>query len=398
MLAVAVQAQETGKDKPKRPLRPDPGKHAPLEVAVKLPDDFVQFTRVPDGGLRPRVGIAEGQVALIYSKGEALGDLFFTRTLDEGKTFAPSVRLNPTAGTVLAWNETQSASLDIGPDGRTHVTWIDGGDHPSVRYVRTSPDGVPEDVLDLGAPPELGTTTAITVDAEGRVFVFYSAAGGAADVVGNPGARIYLRRCLDGTTFTEAVPIDPNLNVSTHSDLAAHVDEVMGTIFLLYRTAFQVKETSPIVSRSMRLLSSLDHGETFDPSLVDNWKHQRDPHSSANLSQEKSSTLAAWDLDGGVCWSIIRRQLRQANLPLEAKSETPGTLRNHAVGSSGGTEVILTWLERPEEDPKAEKRLGWEVWMREGRISLGKGFAPEPATGDGQAVIPRSTGGFTILY
>lgn len=386
---VLSSGQESGPKKPRR-----------AESVVKLPDDFVQYVRVPEGGLRPRLGVGKTRLALIHSKGEgALGDLYLTLSRDEARTFSSGVRVNPTPGTVLSWNGTQSGSIDVGPDERVHVTWIAGGEKPSLQYVRTTADGELEEVRELGSPDGLGTTTAVTVDDRGQVYVVYSAEGPGIDNDGSRMAQIWLRRSTDGTNFTEPVTIDePSKSVSVHSDILAHVDEVMGTAYVLYRIALHVNDTSPVVFRSMRLLSSKDHGETFSPSLVDNFKLQRDPYSSGSLSQEENSTLATWESDGRVCWSIIRRQLQQVQLPIAPKNVPSGIACTHAAGAAGGEEVILTWLERPEKDRATPARLAWQVWLREGRQVLGEGHAPELALGDGQVVFPRSRGGFTIVY
>ena len=395
-----VLAQGSGPQKPRRPPRPDPERRGERpELLVKLPADFVQFERIPEGGLRPRLGVGKTGLAMIYSKGDgATGDLYLTRSLDEAKTFSPGVRVNPTPGTVLSWSKTQSASIDVGPDERVHVVWVAGGEKPSVQYVRTTVEGELEGVLDLGSPAGLGTTTAVTVDDRGQVFVVYSADGPELDFEGNQLARIWVRRSVDGTSFTEPVAIDPTKNVSIHSDLAAHVDEVMGTVYVLYRTAQRLYEDNPVISRTMRLLSSKDRGESFSVSPADNLRCVRDPLSSNHLSQEKDSTLAAWDGDGRVCWSIIRRQLQQTQLPVEPRSLGPDHVCTHAVAAAGGNEVILTWLERPAEDRNATPRLGWQVWLREGRLALGEGHAPELAVGDGHVVFPRRERGFTIVY
>jgi hypothetical protein len=215
---------------------------------------------------------------------------------------------------------------------------------------------------------------------------------------GVSGARIWLRRSTDGTSFSEPRPIDPDLNVSTHSAIAAHVDEVMGTVFVLYRTAFRLKESSPVASRGLRLLSSRDGGDTFSPSVVDNCRRTRDPQTSGGLSQEEDSTLAAWDVDGRVCWSIVRRQLQQTQLPVEPGALSVDLDCTHAVAAAGGNEIILTWLERPKGDPDATPRLGWQVWLREGRVSLGEGHAPKAALAEGQVVVAHRTGGFTVFY
>jgi hypothetical protein len=386
---VPSSAQEPGPKKPRR-----------TASLVKLPDDFVRYVRIPEGGLRPRLGLGKTGLALIHTKGEgARGDLYLTLSRDEGQTFSPGIRLNPTPGTVLSWNGTQSGSIDVGPDERVHVTWISGGEKPALLYARATAAGELEEVRELGSPVGLGTTTAVTVDDRGQVYVVYSAEGPGIDNDGSQMAQIWLRRSSDGKDFTEPVTIDePAKNVSVHSGILAHVDEVMGTAYVLYRIALHVNETSPVVLRSMRLLSSTDRGETFSPSLVDNFKLQRDPHSSGTLSQEENSTLATWETDDRVCWSIIRRQLQQVNLPIAPKNIPDGSACSHAAGAAGGEEVILTWLERPEKERTAPPRLAWQVWLREGRLVIGEGRAPEPALGDGQVVFPRQSGGFTIVY
>src|SRR5262245_20547612 len=266
-LSCAAFAQE-GPPKPRRPPRPDPSKNRPPpELLVKLPEDFVQYTRIPEGGVRPRVAVGKAGLALIYSKGEgAMGDLYLSMSKDEAKTFSPGVRVNPSPGTVLNWSRSQSGSIDVGPDGSFHVAWISGGDKPSVQYVTASAEGALGEVRELGSPAGLGTTTAVTVDDRGQIYVVYSAEGPDLDLDGNPMARIWLRRSMDGTNFGEPVAIDPTKNVSVHSDIAAHVDQVMGTVYVLYRSAHKMYEDNPVVSRSMRLLSSKDRGETFDVS------------------------------------------------------------------------------------------------------------------------------------
>jgi hypothetical protein len=397
--AGAGPAQQRRPEKPLRRPDSDQKKEA-SDWLVKLADDFVQYTRLPEGSLRPRLGVGPSGIALLYARrAGAHVDLYLARSSDEGATFSSAIRLNPTPGTVLAWNGTQSASVDVGPDEQVHVAWVAAGEKPSLQYVRVAPGDEMQPVLDLGSPEGLGTTTAVTVDAEGQVYLVYSASAPTPGRDGDPRTRVWLRRSTDGTTFGPPDMIDPpRLNVSTHSDISAHVDEVMGTVFVLYRTACQVKETSPVISRSLRLLSSVDKGKSFDASLVDNWKYQRDPHSSGGLSQEKHSTLATWDGEGRVYWSIIRRQMKHTNLPVEAKSGTRDVVRTHAVGAASGNEVLLSWFEEPEGDRKASPRLGWKVWLREGRFALGEGYAPEAPHGDGQVVIPRKAGGFTILY
>jgi hypothetical protein len=377
---------------PKRPPHPDPSKpRERVANLVKLPEDFVQFARLPEGGVCPRLGVGKSDLGVLYlGRG---GELFLARTSDGGSSFSQPLRLNAEA--VATPDGGHRGSVDIGPDGSAHVAWIANTEPPALRYTRVPSGATEATALDLGAPIGLCSTVAVTVEDTGQVLVFYAAAESAED----PGKRIWMRRSADGATFSEPVAIDrPDTSVSGACGMAAHVDEVMGTIFLLYRAAYPAKPDAVSLFRGMRLISSEDHGDEFDSAWVDNWKSVKDPRSIASLSQEANTTLAVWDSGGHVYWSLIRRQLNKANLPMEPRIEGPPVLCLAPSGAAGGHEVCMAWLERPEGDPQAPTRLAWRVWQREGHIPLGGGYAPEAPGAATPAVLARQGGGFTILF
>lgn len=395
-------AQQPGTSK----ARPQKGEKP--KWLVDLPEDFVQYARVPDGGRMPRLARRGDGLALLYFKGEAPGgDLYLARSADEAKSFTAGVQVNPESGTVAAWEGNHSGAVALGPDGRACLAWIESGEKsgenasesepPRLRFRQETADGL-GDVVDFGSPPGLCGNAAVAVDAEGRIFVAYPAGVQTSETARTSGVRVWLRRSLDGKTFGEPVAIDRDSDgFSPLSALAMHVDEVMGTVFLLYRAGFVLKQDDPSLSRCMRLLSSEDHGETFGSSIADNWKQQKDPHSSAHLSQDKNTTLAAWDTGGRVYWSLVRRQLNKVNLPVEAKDEQRASRRTQPSAAASESEVLLTWLERPRDDPSAAPTLGWQVWLIEGRLPQGLGHAPGPVL-DGGIAFARRAGGFTIVY
>jgi hypothetical protein len=373
-----------------------------LENLVKLPDDFVQFARVPDGGLSPRIGRGKDDLALIYFKGEgSKGDLFLTRSSDEAKTFSPGLQLDSEPGTVAAWDGVHRGAIAVGPDGTAHVAWITTGDAPGLRYVRAPVGGPASAPLDLGSPSGLCSTAAIAVDASGQVFVFYAAPDTTPATEGPTPVRVWMRRSADGASFSEPTAIDgESMSVSGQSAMAAHVDDVVGKVYVLYRTAFEVKPGVKSLMRGIRLLSSDDHGAEFKASWVDPERATRDPRSSAGLTQEPQTTLATWDSDGQVYWALVRRQVDKVNLPMNPHAEEGEVevVRSEPAGAGGGTEIFMVWLERPKEDPAAPAKLAWRVWMREGRAPIGGGFAPDapgPAT---PIAFPRKEHGFTVIY
>src|SRR5262245_2588105 len=196
LLALVAPASGQDPEHPGSEHRPNPlKKRERLESLVNLPEDFVQYARVPEGGIRPRLALGKDELALLYFKGdESHGDLYLTRSGDEAKTFAPSLRLDTTPASVAAWDGVQTGSIALGPDGLAHVAWISAGATPGLVYVheaRPDPkdaagakDGQSDDEvaglvrgtrLDLGSPPGLCSTTALALDASGQIYLFYVA-------------------------------------------------------------------------------------------------------------------------------------------------------------------------------------------------------------------------------
>jgi hypothetical protein len=253
--------------------------------------------------------------------------------------------------------------------------------------------------VDLGAPPGLCSSPAVAVDAQGKIHVFYAASDAPED--GEPGSsrRIWMRWSDDGQSFSEPVAVDrEGFGVSGESALAAHVDEFMGTIYVLYRTEYLLKEDSKNFSRGMRLLSCEGGGTDFKSAWVDNWRQPRDPRSSAGLAQDPNTTIATWDSGGQVFWATIRRQLGKVNLPMEPRIDGAEVVRTCAAGAGAGDDVFLAWIERPKDEPSAPARVAWRVWQRFSRAPLGDGLAPEPPGAGTPVAFARQGGGYTVVY
>jgi hypothetical protein len=367
---------------------------------AQLPEGFVRFARVPEEGLFPRVALDQGELAVLYYKGgEDAGDLFLARSAGEAESFAPSVRVNAAPGSVACDRDVHGGALDLGPDGSAHVVWTEGTEPRSILYTRIPRDGDPLAPIVLGAPPGLCLSVAVAVDDRGRIFVFHAAAEDEQDLEKEPPVRrVWMRSSEDGLSFSEPWAIDrENTSVSEHSAISAHVDELMGTLFVLYRTCYSLIPENPNHSRGMRLLSSVD-GMQFKGTWVDNWKGPRDPRSGSLLSQEDNSTLAVWDAGGQVFCSVIRRQVKKLNMPMEPRSEGPAVVRTRPAGAAQRGEICMAWLERPKGAPDAPLRVGWRVWLREGRAPIGGGFAPQAPRAGAPFVFPRGERGFTVLY
>lgn len=366
---------------------------------MAVPADYVRTARVPESGRHPRLALGPEELVLLYFRGEdAGGDLVFTRSGDEGATFAPGVRLNPTPGTVSVSGAVSPGAVTLGPDGRAHVAWVSSEDPPHLYYAHEGAEGELGAALDLGTPLGLGTNAGLLVDPEGKVFLYYPAADLEESDDELAHGRIWLRQSADGTSFSEPRAIDREEDgVSTRSEIDAHLDAVRGTHFVLYRCATVAKPGHPAVNRPLRLLSSEDHGITFDSSRADNHRQQRDPEARAVLTQDKDTTLACWEAGGLVCWSLIRRNLNRTNLPVEPK-DTRVVVRTAPTVAAGAQDILMAWLEQPKADREAPKQLAWQLWLREGRQTQGAGLFPETIENSTPVAFARRTGGFTILY
>ncbi len=374
-----------------------------FEPAVQLPEDFVRYARVPEGGIQPRVEAVEGATLVLYFKGDATqGDLYLTRSRDEARTFGPSLRLN--AAPVLTQEAGHSGALDAGPDGRAHVVWVAGGETRTLQYAREQAEGELGPVQDLGAPARLTLSPAVAVDAEGTVRVFFVAEDTHAVEGETPGLRIWMRTSRAGGEFDAPVAIDQKIDgVSESSGISAHVDRVSATIYLLYVTAGGRRGGSEV-----RLLSSTDGGAKFLSKVLElAMKHDGPTQAMPTLSQEiasertkqKAASIASWDTYGRVFWGAIDGASNKlvGGIPITTRGEAKAR-RLRSVGLASGSEYLLAWLEHPVGDRSQPLRVGWQIWFVDGLTPLGWGQAGEPAGASFPAVIANRERGFTILY
>jgi hypothetical protein len=407
-LPAAQEPGQGGGGRRKPPPRPDEKKEKVLPL-VELPEDYVHYSRVPEGGREPRAAARrELSVALLFARGEdGAVDLHLARSDDRGVTFAPSVRVNAEPGEVRTIDGSHGGSVAVGPDGRAHVTWIRAGEAPSIRYARENAEGGFDAPLDLGAPAGLGANAALCVDDTGAVYLFYSALEENVPEGEHEGNRIFLRKASGGGEFSAARPIGSRKHdVSPNCLIAAHVDEGNGHVYVLYRVNYAIKEEQIGTQRNMTLLVSTNQGSDFDPSFVNNWKLQRDPATPATLFQQDETTIACWEGEGDVTWAAILRNKGRVDAPSSPRIDADKFYRSNAAGAANGINVLVAWLEHPlimtdkgnkRPDLSKPPALVWQVWLREGRMPYGVGRAPE-ATSPWPPVVLRREKGFTIVY
>src|SRR2546426_5032689 len=95
--------------------------------AEDVPIVKVRLMRVSDGGIQPQVAvdIVQGIVHLLYYKGpEAKGDLFYTKSTDEGASWSTPLRVNSQPGSAIAIGTIRGGHIAFGKNGRVHVAWM----------------------------------------------------------------------------------------------------------------------------------------------------------------------------------------------------------------------------------------------------------------------------------
>lgn len=369
---------------------------------IDLPDDYVRFVRLPDGGTQPRVRRdSDGTtVVLFYRGGETAGDLFLVRSEDELATFGDPVRINPQAGSVPRVAGLHLAALALGPDGRAGVVWVQDGEARHLMLAREAADGTFA-VEDLGTAPAMALGSALAIDDAGVAYVFHGADDPAAESMPETGwkGRVWMRKAAPGDAFGEPQQVGRPLGVSLECPMDAVFDPWSRTIYALYRSYWSPRDGSRIRSRDLMLLSTEDRGATFKTKLTDNWRHQSELTVLAKLDLEpyQETVRASWEGRGTVYAAVVRRNYNTVALAIEPQ-DGDGFWRSATSSATGKHEdALLCWVERPVEDSEAQATLRWRVFDRERRAPIGGDLGP-PCEGSVPAAIARAEGGYTVLY
>ena len=72
-----------------------------------------------------------------------------------------------------------------------------------------------------------------------------------------------------------------------------------GDVFALYRSATES------VHRDIYLLSSNDHGRSFQGKLLHKWNVNACPMSSMDLGENANTVVGAWETGGQVYWTRV---------------------------------------------------------------------------------------------
>ncbi|MGE3821390.1 MAG: sialidase family protein [Isosphaeraceae bacterium] len=313
------------------------------------PPTRVIAIKTPDAGIQPQaVTDAAGVIHLLYFRGQPSGgDLYHARREPGETEFSGHVRVNSQPGSAVAVGTIRGGQLAIGKEGRVHVAWNGSSraEPPNpilgspMLYSRSNPEGTafePQRNL-MRRTFHLDGGGSVAADAQGRVYVAWHAAS-AEGPEGEAGRRLWVARSEDdGATFTEEKPaLEQATGACACCGTKALVDR-RGTLHVLFRAA------TASVERDMTLVTSTDHGETFQAASLQPWPVTTCPMSSESLLETPQGVLAAWETKGRIAYSRIDPQTLVPSKPISP----PGTgNRKHpalAVNASG--EILVAWTE-----------------------------------------------------
>lgn len=355
----------------------------------------VKLLRVPNNGLQPQNLMDErGALHLIYFTGEpGGGDVYYVRR-DAGKTeFTTPLRVNSEPNTAVAAGTIRGAHLAIGKNGRVHVAWNgphkSGGHEAPMFYARMNDARTAfepqRNVMQFSGGLDGGGSVA--ADKSGNVYVAWH---GTGDQKGEEHRRVWVTRSADeGKTFArEAAAWNEPTGACGCCGMRAFADP-QGGVHLLYRAATES------VHRDMYLLSSDKRGRRFSGVLLDKWKINACPMSSASFANGAHGLLAAWETEGQVYFAALGPNKQQPLSPIAATGAA-GKRKHPALAANARGETLLVWTEGTGW--KKGGSFAWQLYDAQGKPLGEKGEAAGIPVWSLAAVVAEKDGGFTIIY
>jgi hypothetical protein len=291
--------------------------------------------RTPHQGRVPEVTLdKKGVLHLVYGKEQ---DGYYVQSRDSGKTFSTPVQINQRTGTITVGAE-RGVKIALGKDGVIHAVWLGhyqkGG---GIWYTRSTDGGktfAPErNVQDIDVGSD---SPAIVADPTGNVMVFWLDAriGKEED---NPVAHPILlaRSTNNGASFArnEIVKYDFAGRACACCRLEARLSGE--DVYLAFRTGFHN-------IRDFYLLKGRQTENNFKATRIseDNWKLEGCPMSGADFRVEKTGrVIVSWMSQGKIYWS----KTTPTGFAPRIEAPTSEGTANHPLIVVNRQDVLLLW-------------------------------------------------------
>lgn len=371
---------------------------SPATGPIQAERESVKLLRVPQGGLQPQAMIdGRGVLHLVYFLGEPQGgNLYYVRRVAGKDTFSLPIQVNSEPNSAIAVGTIRGAHLALGENRRVHIAW-NGPQKASANeapmfYTRLNAAGTAfeaqRNLMQFSGGLDGGGSVA--ADQSGGVYVAWH---GRGEIKGEENRRVWIARSTDeGKTFAREVAAwNEPTGACGCCGMRAFADR-QGRLYLFYRAA---RES---VNRDMYLLTSVDHGLKFTGALLDKWKLDVCPMSSAALADNLKSSnelLAAWETQGQVYFASFDPSKQQSTSPISAPGFT-GKRKHPVVAMNSRGETLFAWTEGTGW--KKGGSLSWQSYDPQGKPIGEIGEAPGVPVWSLAAVVAERNGGFTIIY
>jgi len=358
----------------------------------------VTILRTPDGGIQPQVAVdVNGDVHMIYFKGEAAhGDLFYLH-LDRNGQFSPPIQVNLHSGSAVATGSMRGGQLALGRERRVHVAW-QGSSQASPRTTSGTTPVLYSRMNEAGTAfePERNIVRAavgldgagVAADANGHVYVLWHAAGPGTTDEG--ARRVWVAASNDdGRSFASEIPASDEATGACGCCGVRALADRQGVLYMLYRSARE------IVHRDTYLLISRDQARTFSSQQIQDWNVGACPMSTFSLSASAGGMLAAWETAGQVQWL----RLDPTNSRPSTVTTPPGSAGNRkhpAIAGNARGETLLAWTEGTGWNKGGA--VAWQLFDANGKATSEQGRLPGVPTWGLVTLAARPDGGFTIVY
>ena len=354
----------------------------------------ISVIRVPNGGIQPEAVMdAGGTLHLLYYQGDRMhGDLFYVRSSDTGVSWSKALRVNSKPGAAIARGSIRGGQIAVGQDGRIHIAWNGSSPESEQRGAPMLYSRLNDAHTAFEAERNLMTHTfgldgggSLAADQTGNVYVsWHGTALGAA--AGEADRKVWIAKSTDnGKTFTAEEAAWKEQTGACGCCGMAMFSDSKGTLRELYRSA------TGNVHRDIYMLTSHDHGRTFDGRKLDTWNIDACPMTSMAIAEGAGKIEAAWETSGQVFFENVAGGNAA---PVAAPGEHKGNKHPRiAIGTGGDT--LMAWTEGTSFTRGGS--LAWQLYDSNGRAAGEKcTMAGVPAFSFG-AVVTKPAG-FVILY
>ncbi len=365
--------------------------------ASESPAPRVTTLRVPDNGIQPQVVLRDGVLHLIYLTGAPeKADIIYRQSKDYGQTFSKPLQVN-TKEFAMAIGNIRGPQLAIGRNGRAHVAWngVNAQNRMPMFYSRLNDSGTsfePERNL-INTAWGLDGGGALAADPQGNVFAFWHAP--LPGTKGEENRRVWLAKSAnDGTTFEhEHIAFENPVGACGCCGMKAWAD-ADGTVYAMFRSADQ------IVNRDIWLLTSKDHGRTFQGSNTSHWNIGACVMSSESLTPGPNGVLAAWETEKQAWFGLIEKGSTKVTnpiaAPITAADGQPGNRKHPVAVANKNGDTLFTWTEGMAW--KKPGTISWQLYNAKGKAISSVSTTDGVPAWSLIAAFAKPDGSFVVVY